>query len=148
MFEATPKGKRKIVIATNSAETSLTIDGIRVVIDSGMVKEPSFDPERNMTTLDVKLVSKSSAEQRAGRAGTVLMLLLKIYGQKVTFIDKFVSLLLHYMRLLNFIGSFYWAAHIVHSFQQYCSALFHAIHTQKHIFGLSCYCYKNSGTSL
>ena len=108
MFEATPKGKRKIVIATNSAETSLTIDGIRVVIDSGMVKEPSFDPERNMTTLDVKLVSKSSAEQRAGRAGTVLMLLLKIYGQKVTFIDKFVSLFLHYMRLLNFIGSFYW----------------------------------------
>ncbi len=69
VFEAT-KGKRKIVVATNSAETSLTINGIRIVIDSGMVKEPSFDPDKNMTTLDVKLVSQSSAKQRAGRAGT------------------------------------------------------------------------------
>ncbi|XP_028412748.1 ATP-dependent RNA helicase DEAH12, chloroplastic-like [Dendronephthya gigantea] len=69
VFETTPKGKRKIVVATNSAETSLTIDGIRIVVDSGMVKEPSFDPARNMTTLEVKLVSQSSAVQRSGRAG-------------------------------------------------------------------------------
>lgn len=69
VFKETPKGKRKIVVATNSAETSLTINGICIVIDCGMVKEPSFDPARNMTTLDVKLVSQSSATQRAGRAG-------------------------------------------------------------------------------
>ena len=77
VFKAAPAGKRKIVVATNSAETSLTIDGIHIVIDSGMVKEPSFDPSRNMTTLDVKLVSQSSSKQRSGRAGTfVLMQLL------------------------------------------------------------------------
>ena len=70
----TPKGKRKIVLATNSAETSLTIDGISIVVDSGMVKEPSFDPARNMTTLEVKLVSQSSALQRSGRAGTLITL--------------------------------------------------------------------------
>ena len=56
-------------MATNSAETSITIDGIRIVVDSGMVKEPSFDPVRNMTTLDIKFVSQSSAIQRSGRAG-------------------------------------------------------------------------------
>jgi HrpA-like RNA helicase len=74
VFDKTPAGKRKIVVATNSAETSLTIDGICIVIDSGMVKEPSFDPDRNMTTLDVKLVSQSSAKQRTGRAGTLALL--------------------------------------------------------------------------
>lgn len=69
MFATTPSNKRKIVVATNSAETSLTIPGIQIVIDSGMVKEPSFDPTKNMTTLDIKFVSRSSAKQRAGRAG-------------------------------------------------------------------------------
>ena len=70
VFKETPAGVRKIVVATNSAETSITIPGIRIVIDSGLAKEPSFDPVRNMTSLDIKLVSRSSAEQRAGRAGT------------------------------------------------------------------------------
>ena len=69
VFKPTPQGKRKVVVATNIAETSVTIDGIRFVIDSGMVKEPSIDPIRNMTILDVNMISRSSALQRSGRAG-------------------------------------------------------------------------------
>ncbi|XP_069135527.1 uncharacterized protein [Argopecten irradians] len=62
-------GKRKIVFATNSAETSVTIPGIRYVIDTGLVKEMSYDPKRKMNTLAVTTVTKSSADQRKGRAG-------------------------------------------------------------------------------
>ncbi|HDZ56729.1 MAG TPA: ATP-dependent helicase HrpB [Pseudomonas xinjiangensis] len=62
-------GWRKVVLATSIAETSLTIEGIRVVIDSGLSRQPAFDPVSGMTRLHTSQVSKASAEQRAGRAG-------------------------------------------------------------------------------
>ena len=69
IFEPTPAGARKVVLATNIAETSLTIDGIRFVIDPGFNKENQFDPRRNMSSLVVTPCSRASAGQRAGRAG-------------------------------------------------------------------------------
>jgi ATP-dependent helicase HrpB len=60
---------RKVVLATNIAETSLTIDGIDVVIDSGLAREPVFDPATGMTRLQTVKISKASSIQRAGRAG-------------------------------------------------------------------------------
>jgi len=62
-------GKRKVVVATNVAETSLTIDGIRVVIDSGLARKARFDPYRGINTLLIEKISRASADQRAGRAG-------------------------------------------------------------------------------
>jgi ATP-dependent helicase HrpB len=67
---ATP-GRRKIVLATSIAETSLTIEGVRVVIDSGLARVPRFSPRSGMTRLETVRVSRASAEQRAGRAGRV-----------------------------------------------------------------------------
>ena len=61
--------RSKIVVATNVAETSITIEGIRVVIDSGLARIPRYDPHRGINTLFVERISQSSAEQRAGRAG-------------------------------------------------------------------------------
>ncbi|XP_071094097.1 uncharacterized protein [Haliotis cracherodii] len=69
VFQDTPSGVRKIVFATNSAETSITIPGIKYVIDTGLAKEKRYDPRRNMSTLSVVLISRSSADQRKGRAG-------------------------------------------------------------------------------
>ncbi len=63
------KGLRKVVLATNIAETSLTIDGVRVVIDAGLARVPRFDPGSGMTRLDTQRISRASATQRAGRAG-------------------------------------------------------------------------------
>jgi ATP-dependent RNA helicase DHX8/PRP22 len=60
---------RKIVFATNVAETSVTIPGVKYIVDTGLAKEMHFDPRRNMNSLEVCLISKSSAEQRKGRAG-------------------------------------------------------------------------------
>ena len=65
----TPPGLRKIVLATSIAETSLTIEGIRVVIDSGLMRVSSFDPGGGMTRLETIKVSQASADQRRGRAG-------------------------------------------------------------------------------
>ncbi|KAF5936911.1 hypothetical protein HYC85_024417 [Camellia sinensis] len=62
-------GKRKVIFATNLAETSLTIPGVKYVIDSGMVKERWFDSSSGMNVLRVSWISQSSANQRAGRAG-------------------------------------------------------------------------------
>ena len=62
-------GKRKVVVSTNVAETSLTIDGVRVVIDSGLARIARFDPYRGINTLLVEKISRASADQRAGRAG-------------------------------------------------------------------------------
>jgi ATP-dependent helicase HrpB len=62
-------GQRKVVVSTNVAETSLTIDGVRCVIDSGLARIPKFDANRGINTLLVEKVSQSSADQRAGRAG-------------------------------------------------------------------------------
>ncbi|GFM77206.1 ATP-dependent helicase [Pseudomonas cichorii] len=68
-IEPAPKGSRKVVLATNIAETSLTIDGVRVVIDAGLARVPRFDPGSGMTRLDTQRISRASATQRAGRAG-------------------------------------------------------------------------------
>jgi ATP-dependent helicase HrpB len=59
----------KVVVATNVAETSITIDGVRTVIDSGLARIPRYDPNRGINTLLVERISQASAEQRAGRAG-------------------------------------------------------------------------------
>ena len=64
-----PAGRRKIVLATSIAETSLTIEGIRVVVDSGLQRVPRFDPRSGLTRLDTVPVSQASADQRRGRAG-------------------------------------------------------------------------------
>ena len=68
-IEPSPDGRRKVVLSTDIAETSLTIEGIRVVVDSGRVRTPRFDPQSGMTRLETVKVSKASADQRAGRAG-------------------------------------------------------------------------------
>jgi ATP-dependent helicase HrpB len=64
-----PPGKRKLVLATAVAETSLTIEGVRVVIDAGLMRAPRFDPNSGMTRLETLRVSRASADQRRGRAG-------------------------------------------------------------------------------
>jgi HrpA-like RNA helicase len=61
--------RRKVVVSTNVAETSLTIDGVRIVIDSGLARIPRYDPYRGINTLLVEKISRASADQRAGRAG-------------------------------------------------------------------------------
>ena len=68
-IDPAPAGKRKVVLATNIAETSLTINGVRVVIDAGLARVPRFDPGSGMTRLDTQRISRASATQRAGRAG-------------------------------------------------------------------------------
>ncbi|TIQ46890.1 MAG: ATP-dependent helicase HrpB [Mesorhizobium sp.] len=64
-----PPGRRKVVLATSIAETSITIDGVRVVIDSGLSRLPRYEPASGLTRLETVRVSKASADQRAGRAG-------------------------------------------------------------------------------
>ena len=69
IFEPAPPGSRKVVIATNIAETSVTIDGIYYVIDPGFVKQNAYDPKLGMDSLIVTPISQAQAKQRAGRAG-------------------------------------------------------------------------------
>ncbi len=64
-------GRRHIVLATNVAESSVTLPGVRVVIDAGLAREPSFDPNSGFSRLDAVRISQASADQRAGRAGRV-----------------------------------------------------------------------------
>ncbi len=64
-----PDGRRKIVLATAIAETSITIDGVRIVIDSGLSRLPRYEPATGLTRLETVRVSRASADQRAGRAG-------------------------------------------------------------------------------
>jgi len=64
-----PPGRRKLILATNIAETSLTIDGVRVVVDSGLARRSMFDPATGMARLETVRISQASATQRAGRAG-------------------------------------------------------------------------------
>jgi ATP-dependent helicase HrpB len=64
-----PRGRRKVVLSTNIAETSLTIEDVRVVVDSGLVREPVFDHATGMSRLTTRRISRASAEQRQGRAG-------------------------------------------------------------------------------
>src|SRR5208283_5974505 len=61
--------QRKVVVATNVAETSLTIDGVCCVIDSGLARIPRYDPNRGLNLLLIEKISQASADQRAGRAG-------------------------------------------------------------------------------
>ncbi|KAG8247631.1 DEAH (Asp-Glu-Ala-His) box polypeptide 34 [Homalodisca vitripennis] len=69
VFDYPPEGVRKCIVSTNIAETSVTIDGIRFVVDSGKVKEMSYDPVCKMQRLKEFWISRASAEQRKGRAG-------------------------------------------------------------------------------
>ncbi|KAH9388138.1 putative pre-mRNA-splicing factor ATP-dependent RNA helicase dhx16 [Tyrophagus putrescentiae] len=71
VFEPTPPGARKVVLATNIAETSITIDNIIFVIDPGYCKQNSFNPRTGMESLVVVPISRASANQRAGRSGRV-----------------------------------------------------------------------------
>ena len=64
-----PSSRPKIIVATNVAETSLTIDGVRTVIDCGLARIASFEPRRGINTLLIKKISRAAAEQRTGRAG-------------------------------------------------------------------------------
>jgi ATP-dependent helicase HrpB len=64
-----PKGMRKVVLATSIAETSITMEGVRVVIDSGLSRVPRFEPDAAVTRLETVRVSRASADQRRGRAG-------------------------------------------------------------------------------
>jgi len=71
VFDPTPEGKRLIVVSTNVAETSITIPGIRYVVDAGRSKERVYDVSTGMSSFVIKWISRSSAEQRKGRAGRV-----------------------------------------------------------------------------
>jgi ATP-dependent helicase HrpB len=69
VFRPSPPGRRKVVLATSIAETSLTIDGVRVVVDGGRSRVPRYSPRTGMTRLATVRVSLASADQRRGRAG-------------------------------------------------------------------------------
>ncbi|KYO29697.1 putative ATP-dependent RNA helicase DHX34 isoform B [Alligator mississippiensis] len=69
VFDLPPPGVRKCILSTNIAETSVTIDGVRFVLDSGKVKEMSYDPQAKLQRLQEFWISRASAEQRKGRAG-------------------------------------------------------------------------------
>ncbi|KAF8391281.1 hypothetical protein HHK36_023583 [Tetracentron sinense] len=71
VFSPTPRGKRKVIISTNIAETSLTLEGIVYVVDSGFSKQRFYNPISDIENLVVAPISKASARQRAGRAGRV-----------------------------------------------------------------------------
>jgi ATP-dependent helicase HrpB len=68
-LRAAPAGRRKVVVATNLAETSLTIEGVRIVVDAGLERRQRFDPNSGMSRLETVAISRASADQRRGRAG-------------------------------------------------------------------------------
>src|SRR5690606_37473741 len=68
-IRAAPPGRRKIVLATSIAETSLTIEGVTAVVDTGYARVPRFDPASGMSRLATVRISQAAAEQRRGRAG-------------------------------------------------------------------------------
>ncbi|MCA1714379.1 MAG: ATP-dependent helicase HrpB, partial [Gammaproteobacteria bacterium] len=70
-LQPNPHGHRRVVLATNVAESSVTLPGVRVVIDAGLAREPRYDPNSGFSRLDVAAISQASADQRAGRAGRV-----------------------------------------------------------------------------
>ncbi|PRD22685.1 UNVERIFIED_CONTAM: ATP-dependent RNA helicase DEAH12 [Trichonephila clavipes] len=83
IFDRLPKNTCKVVFSTNCAETSVTIPGIKYVVDCGMVKESHYDSIRNMSIMSVNFVSQSSAEQRRGRAGrTQVGKCYRLYSKK------------------------------------------------------------------
>src|SRR6202040_3679361 len=64
-----PPGRRKIVLATSIAETSLTIEGVRIVVDCGMARVPRYEPDIGLTRLETVRASRAAVDQRRGRAG-------------------------------------------------------------------------------
>ncbi|WP_089138465.1 ATP-dependent helicase HrpB [Vibrio rumoiensis] len=77
------QGRRKVVLATNIAETSLTIEGIRMVMDSGLERVAKFEPKTGITRLEQSMIAQSSAEQRAGRAGRLEPgVCIRLYSQE------------------------------------------------------------------
>ena len=64
-----PKGRRKVVLATSIAETSLTIEGVRIVVDSGLARVPRYEPDIALTRLETVRASRAAVDQRRGRAG-------------------------------------------------------------------------------
>ncbi|WP_159588746.1 ATP-dependent helicase HrpB [Chelativorans xinjiangense] len=80
-----PKGRRKVVLATAIAETSVTIDGVTAVVDSGLSRLPRYEPDTGLTRLETVRVSRASADQRAGRAGrTAPGLALRLWRKEQT----------------------------------------------------------------
>ncbi len=71
VLQPDPDGRRRVVLATNVAESSVTLPGVRVVVDSGLAREPRYDPNSGFPRLDVVNIAQASADQRAGRAGRV-----------------------------------------------------------------------------
>ncbi|WP_295928780.1 ATP-dependent helicase HrpB [uncultured Xanthomonas sp.] len=71
VLQPDPQGRRRVVLATNVAESSVTLPGVRVVIDAGLAREPHYDPNSGFSRLDVTAIAQASADQRAGRAGRV-----------------------------------------------------------------------------
>ena len=71
VLQPDPRGRRRVVLATNVAESSVTLPGVRVVIDAGLAREPHYDPNSGFSRLDVTAIAQASADQRAGRAGRV-----------------------------------------------------------------------------
>ena len=71
VLQPAPDGRRRVVLATNVADSSVTLPGVRVVIDSGLAREPRYDPNSGFSRLDVVTIAQASADQRAGRAGRV-----------------------------------------------------------------------------
>ncbi|KAF3384416.1 putative ATP-dependent RNA helicase ucp12 [Penicillium rolfsii] len=83
VFQSPPKGKRKVIAATNVAETSITIEDVVAVIDTGRVKETSYDPKDNMVRLQEVWASQAACKQRRGRAGRVRAgICYKLYTRK------------------------------------------------------------------
>src|SRR5260370_3643366 len=68
-IEPAPPARRKIVLATSIAEPSITIEGVRIVVDSGLVRVPRYEPDVGLTRLETVRVSRAGADQRRGRAG-------------------------------------------------------------------------------
>ncbi|KAL5337773.1 P-loop containing nucleoside triphosphate hydrolase protein [Aspergillus crustosus] len=86
VFQSPPRGKRKVIAATNVAETSITIEDIVAVIDTGRVKETSYDPKDNMVRLQEVWASQAACKQRRGRAGRVRAgTCYKLYTRKAEF---------------------------------------------------------------
>ena len=71
VLQPSTDGRRRVVLATNVAESSVTLPGVRTVIDSGLAREPRYDPNSGFSRLDVVTIAQASADQRAGRAGRV-----------------------------------------------------------------------------
>lgn len=71
VLQPAPDGARRVVLATNVAESSVTLPGVRVVIDAGLAREPRYDPNSGFSRLEVVPITQASADQRAGRAGRV-----------------------------------------------------------------------------